>query len=98
MADGRMRGSEGFFRRSVKEESEEFIVVTSSALSYSGITDLGEGKAYALQNVLPLDGRISAYPGSARGFAPSNCYLLYEDDGAILLDTGYNGHRRSLFN
>lgn len=72
-------------------------MASSSVLAYSGITDLGEGKAYALHNVFPLDGRVSAYPKSARGFAPSNCYLLCEDDGAILLDTGYNGHRRSLF-
>ena len=69
----------------------------SSVLSYSGVTDLGGGKAYALHNVFELDGRISAYPKSARGFAPSNCYLLCEDDGAILLDTGYNGHKQSLF-
>ncbi len=72
-------------------------MASSSVLSHSGITDLGEGKAYALHNVFPLDGRVSAYPGSARGFAPSNCYLLVEDGGAILLDTGYAGHRDSLF-
>ena len=72
-------------------------MATSNTTSYSCITDLGEGKAYALHNVIPLDGRVSAYPGSARGFAPSNCYLLCEDSGAILLDTGFNGHRRSLF-
>ncbi len=72
-------------------------MATSSVLSYSGITDLGEGKAFALHNVFPLDGRVSAYPGSARGFAPSNCYLLVEDDGALLLDTGYAGHKDSLF-
>lgn len=64
---------------------------------HNSITDLGEGKAFALHNVMPLDGRVSAYPKSARGFAPSNCYLLYENGGAILLDTGFNGHRRSLF-
>ena len=69
----------------------------SSVLSHSCITDLGGGKAYALHNVFALDGRISAYPLSARGFAPSNCYLLCEEDGAILLDTGYNGHKHSLF-
>ena len=72
-------------------------MVDSSVLSYSGVTDLGGGKAYALHNVFELDGRISAYPLSARGFAPSNCYLLCEKDGAILLDTGYGGHRNSLF-
>ena len=72
-------------------------MATSSALAYSEITDLGEGKAYALHNVFALDGRVSAYPRSARGFAPSNCYLLVEDGGALLLDTGYAGHRASLF-
>lgn len=72
-------------------------MATSDTALHSSITDLGEGKAYALHNVMPLDGRVSAYPKSARGFAPSNCYLLYEDGGAILLDTGFNGHRRSLF-
>jgi hypothetical protein len=45
-----------------------------------------------LQNTFPLDGRASAYPPSARGFTVSNCYLLKEDDGAILLDSGYPVH------
>jgi hypothetical protein len=79
------------------EGLEEFILATSNAALNSSITDLGEGKAYALHNMMPLDGRVSAYPKSARGFAPSNCYLLVEESGAILLDTGFNGHRRSLF-
>tara|TARA_A100001037_G_scaffold238275_1_gene217659 strand:- start:20642 stop:21565 length:924 start_codon:yes stop_codon:yes gene_type:complete len=55
------------------------------------ITDLGNGKAFALHNILQLDGRVSAYPKSTRGFSSMNCYLLCENNAAILLDTGFNG-------
>src|SRR5689334_6783683 len=54
-----------------------------------GITALAEGKLYALQNPFPLDGRVSAYPGSARGFSVANSYLLRERDAALLVDTGF---------
>src|SRR5689334_17897499 len=50
-----------------------------------GITALAEGKLYALQNPFPLDGRVSAYPGSARGFSVANSYLLREGDAALLV-------------
>ena len=55
----------------------------------SSVTELAGGKIYALRNLLTLDGRVSAYPGHARGYSVSNCYLLREPDGAFLLDTGY---------
>lgn len=55
----------------------------------SSITRLADGRIYALRNLLTLDGRVSAYPGLARGFSVSNCYLLVEPDGAFILDTGY---------
>lgn len=61
-------------------------------ISNSNITTLADGKLYALQNALELDGRISAYPARTRGFSMSNCYLLVEDDAATLLDTGYAVH------
>ncbi len=61
-------------------------------MSRSSVTELAEGKVYAFQNTFPLDGRISAYPISARGHTASNCYLLKEDAGALLLDTGYAAH------
>ena len=54
------------------------------------------GKAYVLHNTFPLDGRISAYPISARGHSVSNCYLLKEDAGALLLDTGYAVHEAEI--
>jgi len=54
-----------------------------------GIGTMAEGKLYALQNVFTLDGRVSSYPASARGFSVANSYLLREDDGALLVDTGF---------
>ena len=36
-----------------------------------------------------LDGRVSAYPASARGFSVANSYLLKQDDAALLIDTGF---------
>ena len=54
-----------------------------------GIAALADGRLYALQNPFALDGRVSAYPASARGFSVSNCYLLTQPDGAMLIDTGF---------
>lgn len=65
-------------------------------MSHHTITELANGKVYALHNTLPLDGRVSAYPASTRGHTASNCYLLCEDDGALLLDTGYAAHENAI--
>jgi hypothetical protein len=54
-----------------------------------GIAALAEGKLYALQNPFVLDGRVSAYPGSARGYSVANSYLLTHSDAALLIDTGF---------
>src|SRR5215213_828971 len=54
-----------------------------------GIAELADGKLYALQHQFALDGRVSAYPGSARGFSVANSYLLKQDDAALLIDTGF---------
>ena len=54
-----------------------------------GIASLADGRLYALQNPFALDGRVSAYPASARGVSVSNCYLLTQPDGAMLIDTGF---------
>src|SRR5262245_38837548 len=54
-----------------------------------GIAALGEGNLYALQNPFVLDGRVSAYAASARGFSVANSYLLTESDAALLIDTGF---------
>jgi flavorubredoxin len=54
-----------------------------------GIAALAEGKLYALQNPFALDGRVSSYPGSARGHSVANSYLLTQSDAAMLIDTGF---------
>ena len=53
------------------------------------ITTLAEGKLYALQHTYPLDGRVSSYPASARGYSVANSYLLAQSDAALLIDTGF---------
>jgi len=54
-----------------------------------GIASLADDKLYALQNPFALDGRVSSYPASARGFSVANCYLLKQSDAAMLIDTGF---------
>ena len=65
-------------------------------MSHSKVVELAEGKVYALHNTFALDGRISAYPISARGHSVSNCFLLKDDSGALLLDTGYAAHEAEI--
>src|ERR1700694_5237684 len=54
-----------------------------------GIASLADDRLYALQNPFALDGRISSYPASARGFSVANSYLLAQPDAAMLIDTGF---------
>jgi len=54
-----------------------------------GIAALAESKLYALQHPYALDGRVSSYPASARGFSVANSYLLTQCDAAMLIDTGF---------
>jgi flavorubredoxin len=54
-----------------------------------GIAPLADGRLYALQNPFALDGRVSSYAASARGFSVANSYLLTEPDAAMLIDTGF---------
>ena len=54
-----------------------------------GIAAIADGRLYALQNPFALDGRVSSYPASARGFSVANSYLLKEPDTAMLIDTGF---------
>jgi flavorubredoxin len=63
---------------------------TSEPRSFSGgIAALADGRLYALQNQFALDGRVSSYPASARGFSVVNSYLLTQPDAAMLIDTGF---------
>src|ERR1700758_3428105 len=54
-----------------------------------GVASLADDQLYALQNPFPLDGRVSAYPASARGFSVANSYLLTQPDAPMLIDTGF---------
>src|ERR1700748_1616555 len=54
-----------------------------------GIAALADDRLYALQHPFALDGRVSAYPASARGYSVANSYLLAQDDAAMLIDTGF---------
>jgi flavorubredoxin len=54
-----------------------------------GIATLADDQLYALQNPFALDGRVSSYPASARGFSVANSYLLTQPDAALLIDTGF---------
>ena len=54
-----------------------------------GIAAIADGQLYALQNPFTLDGRVSSYPASARGFSVANSYLLTQPDAAMLIDTGF---------
>jgi flavorubredoxin len=54
-----------------------------------GTAVLADGKLYALQNPFALDGRVSSYPASARGYSVANSYLLTQSDAAMLIDTGF---------
>jgi hypothetical protein len=61
-----------------------------------GIAALAEGKLYALQHPYALDGRVSSYPASARGFSVANSYLLMQSDAAMLIDTGFGKDERAI--
>jgi hypothetical protein len=67
-----------------------------SKIDKSNITTIADGQLYALQNVLDLDGRLSAYPANARGYSVSNCYLLTQGRHALLLDSGLSAHESSI--
>jgi len=54
-----------------------------------GIAALAEGELYALQNQFALDGRVSCYAASTRGYSVANSYLLTQPDAALLIDTGF---------
>ena len=71
-----------------------------SAASQTGtdchVVPLVPDKLYALQSIVSLDGRVAAFPQSAEGYAPINCYLLKQGDHAMMLDTGFTAHREAI--
>ena len=73
---------------SILTETASVPVRTMPAMG-GAITALAEGKVYALQHPYALDGRVSSYPASARGYSVANSYLLTQSDSAMLIDTGF---------
>jgi flavorubredoxin len=67
----------------------EAVHTPSTGKTDGRIAALAEGKLYALQHPFPLDGRVSSYAASARGFSVANSYLMTEADAAMLIDTGF---------
>ena len=61
----------------------------------NNIIELSSNKAFSIQNIVKLDGRLSEYPPNQGGYVPLNCYLLKEENGAFLLDTGYLYHKKN---
>ena len=51
---------------------------------------------FALSNLVDLRRPVSWVPAGARGFDPSNCYLLLAAGEAQLVDTGLRAHAASL--
>jgi flavorubredoxin len=70
--------------------------VGRSTIEKSHIETIADGRLYALQNVMELDGRVSAYPANARGYSVSNCYLIKQGKSALLLDSGLSAHEASI--
>lgn len=60
------------------------------------VVALTPAKLYALVNTFPLDGRVTAYAPDARGAASANSYLFVEGDQALLVESGFSVHERSL--
>lgn len=62
----------------------------------STTVSLAGGAVHALQNTYALDGRMSTFPTSVRGVAPTNVYLLPDGDRGLLLDAGFTAHGDAL--
>ena len=60
------------------------------------IVELEKDKLFLLQNIVELDGRLIAFPPNQTGFAPLNSYIIKEDTGALMIDTGYLYHQDSI--
>ncbi len=73
-----------------QETTQEMLQEASAPQGFAGgIASLADDQLYALQNPFALDGRVSCYPASARGFSVVNSYLLTQSDAAMLIDTGF---------
>ena len=61
-------------------------------LTRARAVELVPGRLFALGGPIPLDGRVTWAPATAKGFQPAQCYLALDPDGALLIDTGLKYH------
>lgn len=71
-------------------------MTASSESMPPGVLTLVPERLYALCNAYALDGLMSTHPRSARGYSSMNCYVLVEQQDALLLDTGMSIHQRAI--
>jgi hypothetical protein len=64
---------------------------SSLAPVVSSPVELADG-LHVLGGLIELDGQVSWAPPAVRGYQPSNCYALVEDDRVLLVDTGLAIH------
>ena len=64
----------------------------------SHVIELYKDKLFLLQNIVKLDGRMIAFPPNQTGFAPLNSYVIKEETGALMIDTGYLYHQYNILN
>lgn len=57
---------------------------------------IGDRQLFVLPVPCELDGTLSAYPATSRGFTCLNTYLVSEPGHALLLDPGYSIHEQVL--
>jgi hypothetical protein len=85
-----------FARGSASDPKADDLSPVTPTDSVSRVTPLVPGRLFALHNTVALDGRVAAFPQHVTGHAPVNCYLLCEDDHAMMLDTGFTAHRDAI--
>jgi hypothetical protein len=68
----------------------------ASMAMHGEVVALAPGKLYGLVNTFALDGRVTSYAPDARGCASANSYLFVEGDEALLVESGFAAHERSL--
>lgn len=57
------------------------------------ILELVPDRLWSIASTILLDGRVSAYPSNVRGYSDGHCYLLKENNDAILIDSGFASYR-----
>lgn len=67
-------------------------MIGTTSVSPSEPVDLCDGRLWLLGGVAPVTSRISWLRAEASGWESLNCYVLLEEDHALVLDTGVSVH------